>query len=177
MGLLGVEPDVLEKPTRPTVFANRRCLSPEEIDEGKTLIDDYNPWERPHTRADCINGPRPCPYVGCRYHLYLYPTGRGETSNIKLNHPDKDVWDLFPSCALDVADGGYVRTLDEIGGYLNVTRERVRQIEATALRKLRQALYLGHDPRLKDVLVLWEFFEEWRAAREPFDESIYWGES
>ena len=32
---------------------------------------------------------------------------------------------------------GYGRTLDEVGRYFNVTRERVRQIEAKALRKLR----------------------------------------
>jgi len=24
---------------------------------------------RPKTRADCIDGPRPCPWLGCRYHL------------------------------------------------------------------------------------------------------------
>ena len=33
---------------------------------------------------------------------------------------------------------GFSRTLDEVGRYFNVTRERVRQIEAKALRKLRQ---------------------------------------
>ena len=32
---------------------------------------------------------------------------------------------------------GYARTLEEVGRFLNVTRERVRQIEAKALRKLR----------------------------------------
>ena len=32
---------------------------------------------------------------------------------------------------------GYPRTLEEVGGIFNVTRERVRQIEAKALRKLR----------------------------------------
>jgi hypothetical protein len=25
--------------------------------------------DRPRTRADCIDGPRPCPWYGCRYHL------------------------------------------------------------------------------------------------------------
>lgn len=32
---------------------------------------------------------------------------------------------------------GYARTLEEVGRYFNVTRERVRQIESKALRKLR----------------------------------------
>ncbi len=34
-------------------------------------------------------------------------------------------------------DGGYPRTLEEVGSMFHVTRERVRQIEAKALRKLR----------------------------------------
>ena len=34
-------------------------------------------------------------------------------------------------------DGGRTHTLEEIGEQLNVTRERVRQIEAKAMEKLR----------------------------------------
>jgi RNA polymerase primary sigma factor len=34
-------------------------------------------------------------------------------------------------------DAGYPRTLEEVGRMFKVTRERVRQIEAKAVRKLR----------------------------------------
>lgn len=27
--------------------------------------------QRPLTRADCVDGPRPCPWVGCRHHLLI----------------------------------------------------------------------------------------------------------
>jgi hypothetical protein len=89
--------------------------------------------ERPRRRQDCADGPRPCPYVACRHHLYLdvSPT----TGTIKLNFPDLEVWELAESCALDVADGGALE-LSRASGLLNVTRERVRQIEAVALSKL-----------------------------------------
>jgi RNA polymerase primary sigma factor len=39
---------------------------------------------------------------------------------------------------------GYERTLEEIGKQYKVTRERIRQIEAKALRKLRHPTRLRH---------------------------------
>lgn len=41
-----------------------------------------------------------------------------------------------PTCALDVADEGELKTLEEVGSILGVTRERIRQLEAKGLRKL-----------------------------------------
>ena len=46
-------------------------------------------------------------------------------------------------------DGKPPRTLDEVGRTFNVTRERIRQIEAKALRKLRHP---SRSRKLKDYL-------------------------
>ena len=46
-------------------------------------------------------------------------------------------------------EDGQSRTLEEVGKEFNVTRERIRQIEAKALRKLR---YPSRSRRLKDYL-------------------------
>ena len=46
-------------------------------------------------------------------------------------------------------EDGRTRTLEEVGREFNVTRERIRQIEAKALRKLRHP---SRSKRLKDFL-------------------------
>ena len=39
---------------------------------------------------------------------------------------------------------GYSRTLEEVGNQFQVTRERIRQIEAKALRKMRHPTRIRH---------------------------------
>ena len=89
---------------------------------------------RPRTRAECANGPRPCMFISCKHHLYL--DVNPATGSIKLNFPDKEVWELAETCALDVADRGGI-TLEEVGTIMNLTRERIRQVETRGLLKLR----------------------------------------
>lgn len=89
---------------------------------------------RPRSRAECRNGPRPCLFVSCRFHLYL--DVNETTGSIKLNFPHLEPWELPQSCALDIAERGGL-TLEEIGALLNVTRERARQVEESGLAKLR----------------------------------------
>jgi hypothetical protein len=90
--------------------------------------------QRPRSRADCATGQRPCMFISCKHHLYLdvNPT----TGSIKLNFPDKEIWEMAETCALDVADRGGI-TLEEVGAIMNLTRERIRQVETRGLLKLR----------------------------------------
>src|SRR5207248_11348945 len=83
---------------------------------------------------DCAIGPRPCPYVSCKFNLYVNVNPR--TGSVKMNFPDKELWEIGDTCALDVADRGGI-TLEEVGAIMNLTRERVRQLETRGLEKLR----------------------------------------
>lgn len=99
---------------------------------GRLLYPEAEALPRPRTRADCIDGPRPCPYVGCRHNLYLEATQHGA---LALRDPKREPWAVPAehSCVLDIVDanpGGM--TLEEVGGILGLTRERIRQIERVA---------------------------------------------
>ncbi|HEX9053030.1 MAG TPA: sigma factor-like helix-turn-helix DNA-binding protein [Anaeromyxobacter sp.] len=101
-----------------------------ELEETMREIEE----RRPRSRADCASGPRPCMFISCKHHLYL--DVNPSTGSIKLNFPDKEVWELADTCALDVADRGGI-TLEEVGAIMNLTRERIRQVETRGLQKLR----------------------------------------
>ena len=93
--------------------------------------------DRPRTRADCKDGPRPCAWISCRYNLFLDVKPNG---NIRLNFPgvvtEVDGFDRMPaSCVLDVADEGG-GTLEAVGDALGITREMVRQMELVIQAKL-----------------------------------------
>lgn len=96
------------------------------------------PYDRPKTRGDCARVARPCPYVACKYSLYLDVS---ETGSIILNFPHLEPGEMPPhqSCALDLAERGAM-TLEDIAVVTNLTRERIRQVELKALvRKARPA--------------------------------------
>jgi len=108
---------------------------------------------RPRTRADCADVPRPCPWVACRHNAYLDLNPKsGGSGKLMLNFPGLEPDEVPPekSCVLDMADRG-PQTLEEVAELLNVTRERVRQIEVKAGDKLRRVLekkpWLRPDPQ------------------------------
>ncbi|WP_437693362.1 sigma factor-like helix-turn-helix DNA-binding protein [Sorangium sp. So ce176] len=122
-------------------------MTKRELEIGRMLYPETD-YYKPRTRAECVDGPRPCPYVSCQHHLYLDVSAR--TGAIKLNFPDLEVWDMNETCALDVADRGGT-TLEDVGAIMNLTRERIRQVEVKALAKLEA---------LKDMMALRDYIDE-----------------
>jgi hypothetical protein len=122
-------------------------MTKRELEIGRLLYPETG-YEKPRTREDCVDGPRPCPFVACKHHLFIDVSPR--TGAIKLNFPDLEVWDMGESCALDVADRGGT-TLEDVGAIMNLTRERIRQVEVKALAKLEA---------LRDMMALREYVDE-----------------
>lgn len=119
-----------------TVNVSRLSKREVELERARQAVideaDPLGPVQRPTTRADCVNGARPCPFVGCTHHLYLDVSPIG---SIRLRFPDLEPSEMVESCALDVAARGGA-TLEHVGELMNVTRERVRQVEIAALAKV-----------------------------------------
>lgn len=89
----------------------------------------------PRTRADCTQGPRPCPFLLCRHHLNPRDELRPKTPDVLASA--KHANQATETCALDVADRRRPLSVETVAVMLNVHPEVVRRIEARALRKLR----------------------------------------
>lgn len=145
-------PPLLPAPTRPDVSRDVRRSGRHRDVRASTLSNRFGirelelqalrdgispePHWKPKTRGECMDGHRPCPYVSCRWHLFLDVSSIG---SLKLNFPDIEPDELTESCALDVADRGG-DTLENVGTMLNLTRERIRQLETKAMATLQKRL-------------------------------------
>lgn len=95
--------------------------------------------ERPKTRADCVDGPRPCPWASCKYNLAVLVRPSGGLTVIS-----EDLEDIPDTCTLDVADRaaqGELVSRAEVAKYIGkgtVCRERVRQIEVAAIASFKR---------------------------------------
>ena len=133
----------------------------------RVVAEESDRPSRPVTRGDCQDGPRPCPWVSCRYHLALDVTmggsirispslvdgdprgtkrmrtlGEGEEFGVDewLEEAAELVVNAEHTCSLDLSEQGG-KTLDEVGAAMGLTRERTRQVESAALIRARKA---GH---------------------------------
>jgi hypothetical protein len=118
-----------------------RELQREVVREAEPLFDRMVPLPpRPQTRGDCLQGPRPCPYVGCRHHTFLTVK---ENGLIQYTFPGKEFDELDETCSLDVADqverGDRPKlSLEQVGDLTNLTRERIHLIVLQGLEQIRQ---------------------------------------
>jgi len=106
-------------------------------------LEPREEYWRPKTRGDCEQVVRPCPFVSCRWNLYLDVSPSG---TLKINFPDRNVDQLRETCALGVARREGV-TYQEVGSLMNLTRERARQIGEAAMSKVE---------RKRDALEPWD---------------------
>lgn len=157
-GATALQPDDAETITREQRRSRRKRdvrartisvkrMTKRELEIGRLLYPETDYW-KPRSRAECLDGPRPCPFVSCKHHLYIDVSPR--TGAIKLNFPDLEVWEMGETCALDVADHGGT-TLEDVGAIMNLTRERIRQVEVKALAKLEA---------LRDMMALRDYVDE-----------------
>ncbi len=104
-------------------------------------------YQRPRIRQDCepggINQQRPCPWVSCRYHLYLDIVDERDDENaLEVNFPQKEVWEIPHTCLLDVTDlteevDHEALTLEEIADLLGYSVERTESVLRKGMLKVR----------------------------------------
>jgi Sigma-70, region 4 len=151
-----------KREVRAETISMKRLTKAERL-KRQSIDPDDGRRRLPLTRGDCEQVERPCPYISCRYHLFLDVNPK--TGSIKLNYPDLMDHDGAPeleylneTCVLDIADRGGV-TLEDLGEIMNMTRERIRQIEE------RTKTILHENPTLTELFA---------HGIEPFDkDSIY----
>lgn len=97
--------------------------------------------QRPRTRGDCVDGPRPCPWVGCRHHLYLQIKSNGA-----LCAQPVEPWDLRHSCSLDVAEEAEDLRLVDLAEALGVTHQNVSLALEDAVRSFKREAAKIIDP-------------------------------
>ena len=131
-------------------------------------VDEALP-PRPRTRGDCEPGKgiRPCPWASCRHHLHLDALESGslklrDMTTLSLNAWGADVEAFIDaaaesvtsygeSCVLDIADRGDA-TLEEVARHFQITRERIRQIEAKGMKNLLRGTPKAKRAELREAL-------------------------
>ncbi len=134
-------PRALRAGARPQSIRTGKLTLPEvlEVEELTTeLLAEGNWAERPLTRAGCPPVGEPCPFSSCRHHLALEveaPIPGSDRPRLKLNFPGRDFDEMQETCSLRVADGPAL-SREETAALLNLTTERIAQLENGALEKL-----------------------------------------
>lgn len=136
------EPETAEKES----FRKTVTITLKDLRKGKLRIVDGTTGDEStaknlHEDSRLCEGHQgPCPLVTCRHNIFLDVKGSG---GLQMNFPYQTVEDLAPdqdTCVLAIARKTRKGlTLEEVGELLNVTRERIRQIEVKAIKKLMKS--------------------------------------
>jgi len=51
-------------------------MTKRELELGRMLFPETEDNERPRSRSECSDAPRPCPFVSCKHHLFLDVSAR-----------------------------------------------------------------------------------------------------
>lgn len=106
---------------------------------------DAKPGLPPGGRSECKDGARPCPYVRCKWHLWLVLGEDRPGRPHGGKHPPttlRPAWletPIPPSCGADIADAiaaGKPMTMAELGRLVGLRESRLFHVLATALEKL-----------------------------------------
>lgn len=130
---------------------SRRALERMRSEAAQDEAAMGGPEPMPNTWGQCkerFGEKTPCPYVRCRHHNgieIILPRTAIRPPGIKIAFPHLDVTTIPETCSLRAAEQGQGMRLDDVATNLNMTRERARQIEASALAKLK-AHMIPHAP-------------------------------
>lgn len=100
---------------------------------------------RPRIREECRNGLRPCPWIGCKFHLLpeaaprFLRVPRRKLLTLEAQRLLRFLMRMEATCVVDLVEERGSMTLEEIGAIFLITRERVRQIEARGREKYERA--------------------------------------
>jgi hypothetical protein len=133
------------------VSVRRRGRQPLPARQPMSDPDPIYKIARPQSRGECKGGPRPCPWVGCRYHLLLdvgeKATGRPKALRVLgarhhilsllatapavvvdaiADEAVERLAGLSESCALDIADRGGIGP-KQIARALGLSRQAVQK--------------------------------------------------
>lgn len=112
--------------------------SKRRIAKGLPVVAEEPLEQRPKTRADCINSVRPCPWVGCRHHLFLNVSRNGSIRYAASG--DLDELDTMPaSCSLDEAEKGGM-SMGQVARNLQLSELSARNDLASGACVLRREL-------------------------------------
>ena len=116
---------------------SRQTLENEEARTGRQRLSEFYDSDRPKTRGDCEKGPRPCPWVGCRHHLFLSPDSKGNL-HFPYGRDEGALLEMSETCSLDVAARGG-QPLESLAKMYGQSRQNLDQIVGRAMAKLREA--------------------------------------